>query len=98
MENVTDTRDTVAAGYAACLSGALDVVADQEGPDMSESTVTADVTPGRTGSGFGLAVELTATIPGVDAETAGTLVEKAHEDCPYKATRDSIGVTVRAAS
>lgn len=86
-----------AAGYAACFSGALNLVASQEDIDTSESTVTADVTFGKTGSGFGLAVVLTANIPGVDAAKAQELVEKAHQVCPYsKATRGNIAVTVTA--
>ncbi len=43
----------------------------------------------------GWRVELTTTIPGVDAETAQALADKAHEFCPYsKATRGNIDVTV----
>ena len=84
-----------AAGYAACFSGALNLVASQEGLDTSDSTVTADVTFGNTESGFGLAVALTADIPGVDTAKAQELVEKAHQVCPYsKATRGNIAVTV----
>lgn len=53
-----------AAGYAACFSGALNAMAAQEGLDTSDSTVTAEVTFGKTDTGFGLAVALTADIPG----------------------------------
>lgn len=86
-----------AAGYAACFSGALNLVASQEGVDASESEVTADVTFGKTDSGFGLAVAITASLPGVDAAKAQELVDKAHQVCPYsKATRGNIEVTVKA--
>lgn len=85
-----------AAGYAACFSGALNLVAKNEGLDTSESTVTADVNFGKTDSGFGLAVALEAVIPGVDDAKAQELVEKAHEVCPYsKATRGNIDVTLK---
>ncbi len=85
-----------ASGYAACFSGALNAVAGQAGVDASESTVTADVTFGKTDTGFGLAVSLLAKIPGVDAEQAQQLADKAHEFCPYsKATRGNIDVTVK---
>lgn len=84
-----------AAGYSACFGGALAVVAGQEGIDVSESTVTADVTLGKNEGGFGLAAKLTAKIPGVDAEKAQELADKAHQVCPYsKATRGNIEVTV----
>lgn len=88
-----------AAGYAACFSGALNAMAAQEGLDTSDSTVTAEVTLGKTDTGFGLAVALTADIPGVDADKAAELVEKAHQFCPYsKATRGNIDVTASVAS
>lgn len=87
-----------AAGYAACFSGALAVVAGQSGHDVSESTVTASVSLGKGATGFGIAVKLSAHIPGVDAATAQDLVDKAHQVCPYsKATRGNIDVTVSAA-
>ncbi|MGB5952826.1 MAG: Ohr family peroxiredoxin [Ornithinimicrobium sp.] len=84
-----------AAGYAACFGGALAKVAEGEGVDASESSVTAAVKFGATDSGFGLAVDLEATVPGVDDATAQDLTDKAHEMCPYsKATRGNIEVTV----
>ncbi|MBO1767891.1 MULTISPECIES: organic hydroperoxide resistance protein [Allobranchiibius] len=87
-----------AAGYASCFSGALNAVASRAGHDTSESTVTASVSLGKTGEGFGLAVKLVAHIPGVDEATAQQLVEQAHQFCPYsKATRGNIDVTVSVA-
>ena len=87
-----------AAGYSACFSGALNAVAKQDGVDVSESTVTAKVSFGKTASGFGIAVDLVADIPGVDAAKAAELLEKAHQLCPYsKATRGNIDVTVSTA-
>ncbi|MCK1818476.1 organic hydroperoxide resistance protein [Streptomyces sp. XM83C] len=91
----TNPEQLFAAGYAACFQGALGVVARQEGADVSGSTVTAEVGIGRNDEGFGLIVKISADIPGVDAETAATLVKKAHEVCPYsKATRGNISVTL----
>ena len=84
-----------AADFSACFSGALNLVAKKDGLDTSASTVTADVTFGKTDTGAGLAVAIEAVIPGVDEATAQDLVEKAHQVCPYsKATRGTIDVTV----
>jgi Ohr subfamily peroxiredoxin len=84
-----------AAGYSACFQGALGVVARQEGADLSGSTVTAKVGLGKNGDGFGIIVEISADIPKVDRGTARSLIEKAHEVCPYsKATRGNITVTL----
>lgn len=94
--NPTANPETLfAAGYAACYNGALALVARQEGIDGSAATTTANVLFGKTDTGFGLAVELTSRIPGVDETTAQKLAEKAHEVCPYsKATRGNIDVTI----
>jgi osmotically inducible protein OsmC len=85
-----------AAGYSACFQGALANRAKTQGIDTSDSTVTADVSLGKTADGgFGIAVELKIEIPGVDADKARELVELAHQFCPYsKATRGNIPVTL----
>ncbi|HEV7205515.1 MAG TPA: organic hydroperoxide resistance protein [Jatrophihabitans sp.] len=88
-----------AAGYAACFQGALANRARTRGVDTSDSTVTAEVSFGPSeDDGFGIAVELTVQLPGVDRETARELLELAHEFCPYsKATRGNIAVTLELA-
>ncbi|MEV5544853.1 organic hydroperoxide resistance protein [Streptomyces sp. NPDC052309] len=91
----TNPEQLFAAGYSACFQGALGVVARQEGVDVSGSTVTAKVGIGKNDDGFGIIVEISAEIPAVDAATARSLVEKAHQVCPYsKATRGNITVTL----
>ncbi|MEV4992427.1 organic hydroperoxide resistance protein [Streptomyces niveus] len=90
----TNPEQLFAAGYSACFQGALGVVARREKADISGSTVTARVSIGKTeAGGFGLEVELEASIPNVDAATAKDLLEKAHQVCPYSnATRGNIKV------
>ena len=57
--------------------------------------MTAQVSLGSTETGVGLAVAITAHLPGVEPEAAQKIVEAAHERCPYsKATRGNIDVTV----
>ncbi|QOV38597.1 organic hydroperoxide resistance protein [Streptomyces ferrugineus] len=91
----TNPEQLFAAGYSACFQGALGVVARQENADIAGSTVTAKVGIGKNGDGFGIIVEISAHIPNVDAATAGALLEKAHQVCPYsKATRGNISVTL----
>ncbi|MFD6415400.1 organic hydroperoxide resistance protein [Streptomyces sp. NPDC060194] len=95
----TNPEQLFAAGYSACFQGALGVVARKEGADISGSTVTAKVGFGKTeAGGFGLEVEISAHIPNVDAATAQSLLEKAHEVCPYSnATRGNIKVDLAVA-
>lgn len=92
----TNPEQLFAVGYAACFHSALRQVARQEKADISDSAVGARVSLGSNGDGgFGLAVELEITLPHVDAATAETLTEKAHQVCPYSnATRGNIDVTL----
>jgi lipoyl-dependent peroxiredoxin len=93
----TNPEQLFAAGYAACFHSALKVVA--AGTDLTGSEVSSDVAIGRLASGgFGLAVALTVTIPGLDRDAAEALVAKAHEVCPYSnAVRGNVEVDLRVA-
>lgn len=95
----TNPEQLFAAGYSACFQGALGVVARKENADISGSTVTAKVGIGQTeAGGFGLEVAISASIPNVDAATAQSLIEKAHQVCPYSsATRGNIKVELSVA-
>jgi Ohr subfamily peroxiredoxin len=95
----TNPEQLFAAGYAACFHSALRVAAREQKADVTGSTVTADVSIGRSGNGgFGLAVALTVSLPAVDQEEARKLTARAHEVCPYSnATRGNIDVTLNIA-
>ncbi|MEU1503119.1 organic hydroperoxide resistance protein [Streptomyces sp. NPDC005732] len=91
----TNPEQLFAAGYSACFQGALGVVARGRNIDLTGSTVTARVGLGKNDDGFGIIVEISATVPAVDAATARDLVEQAHQVCPYsKATRGDVTVTL----
>jgi osmotically inducible protein OsmC len=93
----TNPEELFAAGYAACFHQALKLAAGTSGVDVDRSSVEARVGIGPDAESFGLAVWLTATIPGADQESADRLVARAHELCPYsKATRGNIAVEVTA--
>ncbi|RJQ79469.1 organic hydroperoxide resistance protein [Pseudonocardiaceae bacterium YIM PH 21723] len=94
----TNPEQLFAAGYSACFHGALQLVARQQKVALKDSSVTAEVSIGKQGEGFGLAVNLTATLPGIEAGQAQALVEAAHQVCPYSnATRGNIEVNIKAA-
>jgi lipoyl-dependent peroxiredoxin len=87
-----------AAGYAACFLGAMKAVAAQGGPKVpNDASVTSTVGIGpRSEGGFGLEVALDVALPGLDRAEAQTLVEKAHQVCPYSnATRNNVDVRLR---
>jgi osmotically inducible protein OsmC len=92
----TNPEQLFAAGYAACFQSALGVVGRREKVDTSASTVEANVTIGDVeGGGFGLAVTMRVSIPGVDPAQARALTEAGHHVCPYsRATRGNIDVTL----
>lgn len=83
-----------AAGYSACFDSALNLVIRKSKIETGETTVDAKVSIGQIeNGGFGLAVELDVNIPGVSQEEAQSLIEKAHQVCPYSnATRNNIEV------
>jgi lipoyl-dependent peroxiredoxin len=84
-----------AAGYAACFIGAMKFVASQGGPKVpADAAVTSTVGIGpRAAGGFGLDIQLDISLPGVPRAEAETLVEKAHQVCPYSnATRGNVDV------
>ena len=95
----TNPEQLFAAGYAACFDSALRFVARSQGVTVTESAVTAEVGigPNATG-GFGLAVALTVSLPGLERDAAETLVKTAHQVCPYSnATRGNIEVKLAVA-
>ncbi len=89
-----------AAGYAACFEGAVRYVARQRNVALGETSVTARVGIGpRDGGGFGLQVDLSVALPGIERGLAQSLADEAHEKiCPYShATRGNVAVTVSVA-
>jgi lipoyl-dependent peroxiredoxin len=85
VSGYTNPEQLFAAGYAACFDSALNLVMNQAKVKPDEPTsVKATVGMGANGAGgYGLAVTLAVTIPGVDKLQATQLVEKAHSVCPY---------------
>ncbi|MET9394741.1 MULTISPECIES: organic hydroperoxide resistance protein [unclassified Streptomyces] len=90
----TNPEQLFAAGYAACFGSALGLVGRQAKVDVSDAAVTAEVSIGKQGEGFGLAVTLRVELPdSVDEATGRKLVDQAHQVCPYSnATRGNIDV------
>lgn len=84
-----------AAGYSACFLGAMKFVASQDGSKVpGDTAVTSTVGIGpRSEGGFGIDVEMEVSLPGMDKTEAETLVEKAHQVCPYSnAIRGNVNV------
>ncbi|MDO5642516.1 MAG: organic hydroperoxide resistance protein [Paracoccus sp. (in: a-proteobacteria)] len=95
----TNPEELFAAGYAGCFLSALKAVGRQAKiavPD--DASVRATVGIGPVPTGFGLAVRLAVSLPGLSDQDARALMEKAHQVCPYSnATRGNIDVTLSLA-
>ena len=96
----TNPEQLFAAGYAACFGQAIKAMAQQHDISIDADALKVDATvqlhKGEDG-GFYIDATLNAQIAGADQAQAETLVEKAHEICPYsKATRGNIEVTLQA--
>lgn len=92
----TTPEDLFAAGYAACFGGAVDYMATQQKLKPSSLVIESAVSIGKTASGMGLKVELTAKVGGLSQADAEKIVQLGHSFCPYsKATKGNIEVTVK---
>lgn len=90
----TNPEQLFAAGYSACFIGALKFVASQQKLTFpSNAAITGKVGIGQIPGGFGLEVELQINLPGLERNAAQSLIEAAHQVCPYSnATRGNIDV------
>ncbi|RUR39144.1 organic hydroperoxide resistance protein [Vreelandella populi] len=97
--NGTNPEQLFAAGYSACFLGALKHVASQEKVKLPQDTsIEGSVGIGAIPTGFGIEVELTISLPGLEKSVAQNLVDKAHVVCPYSnATHGNIDVTLTLA-
>ncbi|MDQ2794350.1 MAG: organic hydroperoxide resistance protein [Bacteroidota bacterium] len=92
----TNPEQLFAAGYAACLEGALGVAARQAKVKLENVTVEAFIGFGQaTDGGYGISADLHVNLPGFGQQQAEQLVEAAHGICPYsRATKGNIEVTL----
>ena len=94
--NGTNPEQLFAAGYSACFIGALKAVAGMQKITLpSDTSIDASVDLGKIPNGYGIAVRLDISLPGMEAAAAQALVDAAHQVCPYSnATRGNIDVTL----
>ena len=83
------------AAWSACFIGAIQLAASQKKIRLpADPEVDAEIDLNTTGNSFFLRARLNVGVPGLDREVAQSLVDAAHEICPYsKATRGNIDVT-----
>ena len=93
----TNPEQLFAAAWGSCYLGALGVVSEKHGVDVTDASVDVHVSFNKDGNAFVLSAELDVHIPGIAHEEAQQLADKAMLVCPYsKATKGNIDVKVRA--
>ena len=92
--NATNPEQLFAAGYSACFIGALRHVARLKQVAVPDGVaIDASVDIGPIPQGFGIAVKLMISLPGLDLAVAQDLIDTAHQVCPYSnATRGNIQI------
>ncbi|RYY37823.1 MAG: organic hydroperoxide resistance protein [Sphingobacteriaceae bacterium] len=95
----TNPEQLFAAGWSACFIGAMrHNAASLQIPMPADLAVDAEVDLGTGEGGFYLQARLSVILPGLTPEQAKTVVEAAHQTCPYsKATSGNINVEINVA-
>lgn len=93
-ETGVNPEQLFALGYAACFDSAMELTAKQLKLDAADAKTTVEVGIGqRAEGGYGLDLDITAHLQGMDRGDAQRLVDATHQVCPYSnATRGNIEV------
>jgi Ohr subfamily peroxiredoxin len=91
----TNPEQLFAVGWSACFLSAVKLIAAKTRVTLpAEIAVDAEVDLGLAQGGHQLAARLNINLPGIDEQTARSLVESASHICPYSlATKGNIDVT-----
>ncbi|RAW00499.1 organic hydroperoxide resistance protein [Pseudochryseolinea flava] len=94
----SNPEQLLAAGWSACFIGAMKHNATRlQIPLPADTSVDTEIDLATNDSGYTLQARLNVNLPGLTFEQAQTVIEAAHQTCPYsKATRGNINVTINA--
>lgn len=95
----TNPEQLFAAGWSACFLGAVGKAAAERHLRLpADASINTEVDLALGDDGYLLRARLSVSLPGIAPELATTLVERAHQLCPYsKATRGNIEVELSVA-
>ncbi|MBB4229363.1 organic hydroperoxide resistance protein [Rhizobium mongolense] len=95
----TNPEQLFAAGWSACFLGAVGKAAAERHLRLpADASINTEVDLALGDDGYLLRARLSVSLPGIAPEVATTLVERAHQLCPYsKATRGNIEVELSVA-
>ena len=94
--NGTNPEQLFAAGYSACFLGAMKAVAGKMKVTLpADTAIDAEIDLGPIPNAYGIAARLNVSLPGMDRAAARSLLDAAHQVCPYSnATRGNIDVQI----
>jgi lipoyl-dependent peroxiredoxin len=92
----TNPEQLFAAGWSACFEGAMGIAARKLKIALpADLAIDAEVDLCVTDGAFFLQARLNVSLPGVERDVAQTLVDAAHQTCPYsKAIRGNVDVVI----
>ena len=92
----TNPEQLFAAGWSTCFLSAIKHIANKRKIQLpADPIIDAEVDLGLASGDFTLAARLNIALPNLDRGIAQSLVEEAHQTCPYsRATRGNIDVAV----
>jgi len=94
--NGTNPEQLFAVGWSSCFLSAVKIVASKmKARFSSDPVIDAEVDLCMGDDGYSLRARLNASLPGLDRQVAHSILDAAHETCPYsKATRGNIEVAI----
>jgi Ohr subfamily peroxiredoxin len=92
----TNPEQLFAAGWSACFMSAIGLAAAQRKVALPpDRAIDAEVDLGTNAGGYLLRARLNVSLPGLPREVAQSLIDAAHQICPYsKATRGNVDVAI----
>ncbi|MCP1517833.1 Ohr subfamily peroxiredoxin [Pseudomonas migulae] len=92
----TNPEQLLGAGWSACFIGAMGKAAIALKVTLpTDVSVDTEIDLGKTENAFFLQARLNVSLPGLDPVVARSVVDAAHQTCPYsKATRGNIDVVI----
>ena len=94
--NGTNPEQLLAAGWSSCFLSAIKIVAAQKKVRLqADPVVDAEVDLCTGAEGYSLRARLNVSLPDLEPQVAQSLLDGAHQTCPYsKATRGNIDVAI----
>jgi osmotically inducible protein OsmC len=92
----TTPEHLFAAAWSACFESAIALAAHKRKITLPAAVaINAEVDLNLADDGYFLSTRLNVSLPGIERSLAQSLVDEAHQNCPYsKATRGNIDVAI----